>query len=220
MNTTWDILIPTLGQRVDRFTNLATKILNQTWPYGGGVRVIALYNNGERSLGEIRQALVRSSNASYVSFVDDDDDVPPYFVDEVMKAIYHPNWLDAPVDYVGWQMQCYVDGAALKPTYHSLRYAGWSDDSVGYYRDVSHLNPTLREHALRADFRRGEPPEDVSWADQVRGSLITESYVDKVMYYYHSSTADSTWRGNVTPGSYERFDLRHPYFSYHPLSSR
>lgn len=221
MTPTWNVLIATLGQRRDRFAALLGDLLPQLGPYDGWVRVTALYNNGERSLGEIRQALVVSSDATYVSFVDDDDSVPDYYVDEVMSVIHHPRWLDEPVDYVGWRMQCYVDGSPLKPTYHSLRYSSWSDDANGYYRDVSHLNPVRRELALRADFRRGDPPEDVAWADQMRPHVRTEGYVgEPVMYHYRSSSTDSTWRGDVIPGDYERLPVSHPYFSYHPWSSR
>lgn len=219
MITTWDILIATLGQRVDRFENLICSLMPQVRAYSGAVRVTALYNNGEHSLGEIRQALIETSDARYVSFIDDDDVIPSYFVSEVMSAIYHPTWLANPVDYVGWQMQCYVDGSPLKPTFHSLRYDRWYDDANGYYRDVSHLNPTLRERTLHADFRLGEPPEDVSWVDQVRGQLKTETYVDKVMYHYYSSSDDSTWRGDVQPGTYQRLNYFESYFSYHPWSS-
>lgn len=191
-------------------------LLPQTQSYGGDVTVVAFYNNGERPLGEVRQDLLEYATSDYVSFVDDDDDLPDYYVDEVM------NRLDGVVDYVGWQLQCYVDGVQYRPTYHSIKYNGWFHDRNGYYRDVSHLNPIKRTVALNGNFRKGEPPEDVSWVDQVRPYVKTEHYVDRVMYYYNSSSRDTTWR----PGTrfqrdrIGRMPIEHPNFSYHPASSR
>lgn len=219
MTYTWDILIATIGQRRDRFERLTTVLLPQLDPYNGRVRVIALYNNGERPLSHVRQALLEHSTADYVSFIDDDDLVPDYFVREVMIGLEHQPEGFLPFDYVGWQMQCYQDGNPLKPTFHSLHYGHWFDDARGYYRDVSHLNPTLRSQTQHVDFRRGDPPEDVSWADQLRGVLTHQVYIDKIMYFYYSSSIDSTWRGNVRAGDYYRLDVNHPHFTYHPWSS-
>jgi hypothetical protein len=117
-------------------------------------------------------------------------------------------------------MQCYVDDRPLKPTYHSLRYGRWYEDGAGYYRDVSHLNPIRTDLARRVDFRRGQPPEDVSWADQVRSHVHTEAYVDRVMYHYRSSSADSTWRGDgISRPTSPRPTIDHPNFNWHPASS-
>ena len=213
MNPRWTILVATLGQRRERFGRLLDRLLPQLDAHDGAVTICALQNNGERLLGYVRQDLVEHATSTYVSFVDDDDDVPDYFVAEVVAC------LDDQVDYVGWQMQCYVDGAPLKPTYHSLRYSHWFDDRKGFYRDISHLNPIRRELALRGDFRRGEPPEDVSWADQLRGVVRTECYVNRLMYYYRSSSTDSTWRQDSQFILQRRLDVQHPWFSYHPASS-
>lgn len=216
MSASWTILIATLGQRATRFRRLLDVLLPQLDAHGGTVRVCALYNNGERPLGHVRQALIDHAETTYVSFIDDDDLVPSYYVDEVASR------LDGVVDYVGWQMQCYVDDRTLLPTYHSLRYARWHHDDRGYYRDVSHLNPIRTELARYGDFRRGDPPEDVSWVQQVRPYVQTEAYVDKVMYYYHSSSTDTTWRRGtrLRRGRNVKCRVDHPYFSYHPESSR
>lgn len=213
MGTTWTILVATLGQRVDRFQRLAERLAPQLDAAGGEVTACALFNYGERPLGEVRHALLRDASSTYVSFVDDDDELPDYYVSEVLPR------LDGVVDYVGWQLQCYSDGVALKPTYHSLQYTHWWEDRRGYYRDVSHLNPIRTELARRGDFR-STPPEDVAWVDQVRGHVRTETYIDKIMYHYHASSSDTTWRGHgVVNTPVARYDLNHPYFSYHPESS-
>lgn len=217
MTVTWTILIPTIGRRAASFHRLVGELLPQVEPHPG-VSVLALWNNGERPLGVVRQALVEAADSEYISFVDDDDHVPGYYVDEVVAAI---ELAPEPPDQVGWRMQCIADGNALKPTFHSVRYTGWYDDDAGYYRDHSHLNPVKRELALRVNFQRGDPPEDVSWATQVRGLIHSEVMIDesKIMYYYHASSGDSTWRpGSVTAEGHARVEVEHPRFRYHPWS--
>lgn len=209
----WNILIATLGQRGDRLQRLMSVLGPQLEPYKGAVVVTAYWNNGERPLSHIRQALVDGVEAEYLSCIDDDDMVPENFVSTVVPL------LDG-VDYVGWKMQAYVDGAPLKPTFHTLEHDHWWDDANGYYRDVSHLNPVATILAKQADFRKGEPPEDVSWASQLRPYLLTEAYIPEVMYHYYSSSTDTTWRpGSVSPGNYARPIIDSPYFSYHAEST-
>lgn len=208
---TWTILVASLAQRHESLNRLLRTLLPQLVD---DTSVLVLVNRGERPLGVVRQDLVAHATTDYVSFVDDDDDVPAYHVQAVRAALR-----ERP-DYVGWRMQCWVNDEQLKPTYHSLRYPTWSDDEHGFYRDVSHLNPVRRDLALLGDFRLGDPPEDVSWAAQLRGHLQTEVYVDRVMYHYHHRSTDSTWSGRgISAGHYPRFDLGHPRINYHPGST-
>ena len=210
---TWTILIATIGRRGRKLQHMLNWLLPQTNRHNGEVTVTALWNNGEKTLAQYRQELIESATSEYVSFIDDDDMISLTFVERVMEALSHRP------DQVGWRMQCIQDGNELKPTFHSIRYNGWFEDENGYYRDVSHLNPVKRELALRCNFTRGEPPEDVSWVEQLRHHVKTEQYIDEIMYYYHASSADSTWRpGSVTRGNDERIVVHHPYFSFHPWS--
>lgn len=224
----WSILVATLGQRRGRFKRLTDALAPQLEQHNGAVELVAYWNVGESPLSVIRQSLVDDARGTYISFIDDDDLVPYYFVNEVIDAIarYYREH-DRYVDYVGWQMQTYVDEQPLKPTFHSLRYDRWWDDDAGYYRDISHLNPIRKGKVIEvgADFRRTSPPEDVAWSDQLRRHLTTEEYVDRVMYHYHASTVDSTWRpgagvprpGEVVPPPIE---LPSKFMRYHQYEAR
>jgi len=231
----WTILIPTIGRRAAKFRRLAIELLAQAEPRLGDVRVLAYYNNGERPLAHVRQALLQGADSTYVSFVDDDDWVPNDYVGQVRAAILghatqaRVDWRiqqysDGLPDYVAWRMQHYSDGVPSKPTYHSLTYGGWHDDQLGYYRDISHLNPIRRDLALQVDFRDCDPPEDVSWAIALRklGVVKTEARIpdEHVMYHYYAS-GDSTWMpGKVQPEpGLRRPKIEHPLFDWHPDSS-
>lgn len=193
---------------------MALRLLRQAEPYKGAVIVTALRNFSERPLGEFRQAMVEASEAEYICFVDDDDEVPDSYVVEILNALGK--------DYVGWQMQMYDVGQPHKPTFHSLMYDRWWEDERGYYRDISHLNPVRRKLTVHADFRApGYPDEDFGWADQMRGWVITENYIPDVVMYHYLRTPAST-RGRMThppdhvppPVSVESSNFR-----WHPWSS-
>lgn len=191
---TWSILIPTLGERRAQFERLMGALLPQIDRHPGRVRVIGWFNNGEPSLPEIRQRMVQNVTTDYLSFVDDDDSLPPYFVDEVLSA------LDGRPDYVGWQTHYFANGRDHGLVDHSLRHGGWREEKHPYalLRDISHINPMRTDVAQRADFRvaaRGQV-EDHPWADQIRatGLLKVETYIPRPMYEYRWSRTGSRWR--------------------------
>jgi hypothetical protein len=211
--TLWAILIATLDRRHDKLLRLLSQLLPQAEAARGLVRVGALWNRGERPVCQLRQELLDLVISKYVSFVDDDDEVPPYFVERVLDRLLR----EAP-DYVGWRMQCWEGAQKLKPTFHSLRYERWFEDDSGFYRDISHLNPVRRELAAGTSFCAGWP-EDRIWADQMRGRLVTESYIEDDMYFYYSSAADSV-RSGIPGPSWPRPVVTSPAFSWHPASSQ
>ncbi len=212
---TWDILVPTLGERRALFERLMAGLLPQLDRYAGSVRAVGWFNNGEPSLPEIRQRMVAASPAEYVSFVDDDDLVSPEYVDLITNAL-----IGRP-DYVGFQVQCYSDGAPTAVAHHSLRFTRWRNQPGRYERDISHLNPIKTKLARRASFLKARPgaAEDRIWADQMRRSQVLrdEVVIDRILYHYLYSTSrapgeGSRWEKNrrITPG--ERSDLSSPHF--------
>lgn len=218
MPPTWTILVPTLGERRPLFERLMSALLPQTEPYEGRVKVVGHYNNGAPGLPTIRQYMVASTTSDYLSFVDDDDMTPPYFVDETMHA------LEQGPDYVGWQVQCYSDGVPTAVSYHSLEHKGWTNLPDRYLRDISHINPIRASIARQADFRRAKPgqPEDRAWVQQLRhgGKLKTQVVIDRIMYHYLFSTSrtagiGSRWQApsKIHPG-HERSVIEHPHFTW------
>ena len=206
------ILIPTLLERQDRFQMLVERTLcPQLKKFDGEVEVIAYFNNGERPLAHIRQDLMEEARGEYVCFVDDDDQVPPYYVEKILKAI------ESKPDYVGWRMQAYWDMKKLKPTFHSLKYESWSEDSKGFYRNTSHLNPIRRELALKEKFRFiKDKPEDQRWASAIAKHLKTEEYIDDVMYHYYHVPKESRWAGAYHNADGKRAPIKCAAFRYHP----
>lgn len=204
------ILIPTVGERDERFRQLVADLEPQVRAHNGQIEVLVYWNNFEKPIAAIRQALVEGARGEYTCFVDDDDKVPPYYCDRIIKAI------QSGPDYVGWRMQLWIDGQKMKPTFHSMRYDRWFDDAHGYYRNTSHLNPIKRSIALQVPFTGHDGPEDVSWARRVAPLVKSEQYIEEPMYFYYYNTQDSIWRGGKMPNrKYSRPALGE-CFRYHP----
>lgn len=218
----WSILIATLGERRPLFERLMGALLPQLDAHDGAVQVTAWHNNGRPSLPVIRQKMVRAATGDYVSWIDDDDLVPDYFVQQGLAA------LETRPDYVGWDVQCYSNGRPTAISHHALKYGGWYNEGGGHYRDLSHINPIRRELALLADFSRTQPgqPEDRHWATQLRrtGAVRSEVVVDRIMYHYLYSTCRTAGQGSRWQRpqrihravGIDRAEINHPYFSWSP----
>ncbi len=214
MPQTWTILIPTLGERSELFARLLAVVLPQTEPYGGRVRVLGWWSHGTPSIGVIRDALLQRAGTDYVSFVDDDDLVPAYYVDQVMDAI-----ADRP-DHVGFQVEYLKEGRSVELIDHSLRHGRWGRNRrVGLFRDITHIDPIRTTLARRASFDLvpAGVAEDEQWVFQVRRHVRTETYIPHVMYHYLWSEKVSAWRRPdlIRPVGV-RPTVAHPHFSWHP----
>lgn len=212
----WTILVATLGRRQQSLSHLFDGLMPQVDQMAGQVTVEALWNNGERSPGLVRQDLLDHSAAEYVCFVDDDDVVASNYV----EAIYP--LLDG-VDYVGFKVDVVPLGHAdthVTAT-HSLKYGKWYEDETGLYRDTSHLNPVRRELATRVRFGDEYFREDYHWAQELRDHVRTENYLDEVMYFY-SPAGEIHEHGYPPPdvGSRARLTVPSPNFHWNPASSQ
>jgi hypothetical protein len=176
-----ELLVLTMPSRSAFLSDLLASLEPQCFGHSAGVLVRMC--DPAFTLGENRDMLLRSSGAEYVCFVDDDDKISPQYVAQIMPH------LDG-VDYVGFDLQCYIDGTALpKVTHHALKYGNWYEDENGYYRDISHINPMRRELALLESFEGGNG-EDERWAGRMRARQVlkTEHVIDKVLYRYYFRT--------------------------------
>ena len=186
----WSILILTLPGR-ERFLARLQAVLRPQVEGHDDVEVLVRVSDPQLDLGTNRQRMIESSSAEYISQIDDDDLVAQNYVPKILPLLDR--------DYVGFQLQMFIDGQKQKPTYHSLRYKEWNADADGFYRDISHVNPIRRELALAVPMAGGFG-EDERWSNGMRqlGIVKTEHYVDEPMYFYYfrSNKTDSV---PVTP---------------------
>lgn len=203
------ILVPTLGWRRAQFHRLMDALLPQV--ERNNIEVVAYWNNGEKSIGELRQALLEDARGEYVCFIDDDDMVPDWYCDEIFWNLGK--------DYVGFEVELFNEGKKMPRVFHSIRYGVWHEDETGYYRGVTHLNPIKRELALKGDFGKHGIGEDENWSRTVTPFVRTENYIDKIMYYYYHSNEHTAFGGKPRkPVRHLRPEIKHPQFRFHPES--
>lgn len=178
-----DILILTQYSRADYLERLLEGLMPQVEQVGGAVDVKVEMFEPALSLGENRERLRKRATGEFICFIDDDDKVSPVYVQKILQALRYD------IDYVGFNVQCYVDKMKLPVTRHSLRYDRWGEDQEGAYRDISHLNPMRRTLAMMVPMEGGFA-EDSRWAASMRdlGVVKRERYINEVLYTYYSRT--------------------------------
>ena len=216
MTPTWTIMIATLGRRRAKLKRLLGGLLPQVDAADGEVTVEALWNCGERPIGQVREDMLNHVQAPYVCFLDDDDEVPAYYVSRVLPL------LDG-VDYIGWRQRLWRGAEEQRPVVHSLRYGRWRDMPGCFERDITHFNPMRRDLAALGTFLGPCEAwsEDHYWAGQLRGRVRTEHFIDEVMLDQRWDPADNTGpkrRPADNPARYTRLEVTSPHFSWHPAS--
>lgn len=230
---TWTILVPTIPRRAALFARLMDRLLPQLDLHCGRVVVVGWLNEGTPRLGELRDAMVDWADlqlgAEYVSFVDDDDLVPDYYVTTVLAALGHRP------DHVGFQVDYWKNGERQGLIEHKLSHGRWgarvrrpTDPPGGklvIFRDFTHIDPIRTSIARRGRFADAPPHamEDRAWVRSVRPHLKTEVYIPRPMYTYFWTPAESAWdRPGAQLGSDAFTHLRpeyvSPYFTWHPES--
>jgi hypothetical protein len=209
----WSILIPTLASREAKFLELLGVLLPQVESSAAEIEVVALHNDGEWSLPEIRQQLLETSRGRYLSYIDDDDLVPGYFVDEVVKA------LQEEPDCVGFQLRkCWVPRDSPDSiTDQSIRHR-YNHSYVT--NDWCLMNPIKASIAKQATFRvwNDNVYEDREFKLQLVDKLVNETYVPKVMYLYRFDQRDSV-QAIMPPHTHTPPpEVPSPKFRYHEWS--
>jgi hypothetical protein len=173
----WTICIASNPRREKELARLLERLLPQVDKYDGQIEILLFWNNFEYTLGYLRQRLLENARGEYICHIDDDDMVPEDYCDTIFPL------LDG-VDYIGFKVDFIDNGNKMLPVYHSLKYKHWYQDSDGYYRGVTHLNPLRTELARQAEFPIERlTGEDEKWSNQIKAE--TEHFIDREMYTYN-----------------------------------
>lgn len=212
----WQIFIPSVVDRHEKFQRLADTLAPQVAKYKGDIEVVILWNNYEHELSELRQAMIEEATAEYTNFIDDDDLVTEDYCDQIYPLLNG-------VDYIGFRVGFYQNGQKQRPVIHSLTCEKWEDNAEGFYRRGTLINPTKRKLMLKAGFKgsdyRKNIPEDTYYAQQIDPLLKTENFVDKEIHLY-MPTDDHAWsRFEGAQGDWKRPTLP-KYFRFHPWSTK
>ena len=185
------ILIPSIKRHKEKLTELLNDLNSQAANFSGMVEILINEDENE-STGTKRNQLLKEATGKYVVSVDADDEVPPYYIQEILRAAQYDT------DCIG------VSGLM---TTNSLDEIGWElskdfeNDTVVrngrkfYIRKTNHIAPVKRSIALLAGFPDGvSNGEDKAYSDKLNQFLKTEHKIEaSPMYYYRYETGQKEY---------------------------
>lgn len=188
---TLSILIPVTPSHEQNFNLLHAHLTSQI----NGRQVEILYHispaaiHGGPSTGSKRNGLLQKATGEYVVFVDADDWVTDYYIDEMLLACA------SGCDCVGINGTITTDGGNEVQWFLS-KDMGNVDVRAGhrviYHRRTNHITAVRRDIALRAGFPDKSNAEDKHYSDRL--ILRSEYTITKPMYTYRFETKNKQYK--------------------------
>lgn len=174
------ILIPSLIERNELFlqkllNNLNSQIKNRP------VELIVFSDNANRPIGTKRNDLLKLAKGKYISFIDDDDRVSEDYVELILNEIN--SWSP---DVVVFDAIISFDGSNEKLVKYGREF-DYCEKPEAYYRHPNHLMVHKREN-ITEYFKDIKTGEDDEWAQRMLPRIVTQSRINKVLYYYDYNT--------------------------------
>jgi len=175
------ILIPTLNEpfSINRLSRLNNILDPQIERYKGQVEKRIHDAGREMLIGTKRNEMIKNSDSDYFCFIDCDDVVPSYYVDEIMKAI------DQDPDVVTFIGYMTTDGTNRENFTIKLG-SDYVSRGGHHYRWPNHLSTMKRDKVQHIKFLDIKEREDYLWSKQIheKGLLKTEIHLSKELYWY------------------------------------
>jgi glycosyltransferase involved in cell wall biosynthesis len=170
------------------------------------VEVLVLMDNRLRSVGAKRNVLLGMARGEYLTFIDDDDEIAPNYVEAIASRLGQADVIVFPHDaYL-------LRENVLHRCRYSLKYVERSltpvhDPTTGDPATedgrlvMAYTGPPAHTHVWRASIARAvlfplrNWQEDIAWCDIVRRRAQTEVAIDDTLYRYLMDSEKSATRG-------------------------
>lgn len=190
------ILIPTIPERSYRLSDLIANLHTQSQlcyhshPVLGQVEV--LYNNSPRYLeggvtvGKKRDSLVQLATGKYLCFLDDDDDIPPNYIEQLLRLCLH----DKDICTFRSLFKCDTYWGVCDMSLFELSNGEATPHDI-FRRRPWHICPVRTEIAKRHRFPDKNNAEDWDWMERVLQDVKTEAKTYQILHQYNHSTHTS-----------------------------
>ena len=181
MHIELSILTPTIPSRKEQLSKLSEKIAKQSNDLA--VEHLSFADNRTRTIGAKRQALLDIARGEYIAFVDDDDDIEPDYVSEILLAIKQGQ------DVITFQQNSYYNGAFSKVVFGlNNRDEPFQPNGITL-RAPWHVCVWKRELVKTCQFGESNYGEDIIWSRQARARIKTSLHIDKTLCTYRHDAA-------------------------------
>jgi glycosyltransferase involved in cell wall biosynthesis len=183
--TLLSIIMPALAQRAERST-MAQQIYEQTVDLGDEVEFYALVDNGARSTGAKRNALLALCRGDYVCAVDDDDLIADDYIASLLRAIRENHGIDC-ITFnhtyeVNGNIQAITYQVSGRPQVELPKKP--TDDLAVHYRLPGLLCPVRREIATAFQYPDTSHKEDYAYKDYLAEHARTYFNIPHVLYQH------------------------------------
>jgi glycosyltransferase involved in cell wall biosynthesis len=181
MHIELSILTPTIPSRKEQLSKLSEKIAKQSNDLA--VEHLSFADNRTRTIGAKRQALLDIARGEYIAFVDDDDDIEPDYVSEILLAIQQGP------DVITFEQNSYYNGAFSKVVFGlNNRDEPFQPNGITL-RAPWHVCVWKRELVKTCQFGESNYGEDIIWSRQARARIKTSLHIDKTLCTYRHDAA-------------------------------
>lgn len=174
------ILTPTIPSRKEQLTKLTEKIAKQI----GNLPIehLVFSDNRTRTIGAKRQALLDIACGEYIAYVDDDDDIKPGYVEEILSAIQQGP------DVITFKQNSYYNGAFSVVIFGiNNRDEPFQPNGITL-RAPWHVCVWKRELIKTCQFGECNYGEDIIWSRQARARITSSLHIDKTLCtYWHDA---------------------------------
>ena len=138
-------------------------------------------DNAKRSIGQKRNDAIKMANGKYTCFIDDDDLVSDDYVDLILKEIR-----DWSPDVIVFDALITFDEQRPKLVKYGREF-DYCEKEEAYYRHPNHLMVHKKSNITEwfQDIKTGEDDE---WASRMLDRIVTQSRIEKILYYYEYRT--------------------------------
>jgi glycosyltransferase involved in cell wall biosynthesis len=163
------------------------------------IEILGLFDNKKRSVGQKRNELLRMAQGEFLTFIDDDDDIPHDYIAAIMDCLYKNHTADCVV----FNCITTINGDPKQRTFskYSIQYEyGQVPDPTGEYQyqwrgKPAHTMVWKAEIAKRHLYKDANYGEDVDWVVRACQEIKNEVYLDKVLYFYNFNQNTTETRG-------------------------
>jgi len=190
------ILICTITGRENQFNYIYKRLCEQRTNLfmKKEIEILSLKDDCTMTVGEKRNKGYEMATGRHIQCVDDDDDVPIYYLPRTIEMLK----IFPDIDCIGFYGIKTTNGQNLTIFKHSKESNKvYFNPSLGIFDNpINHLNTVRSDIAKRHKFPHINNGEDQEWAKKIHPDLKTSIDIRDIMYHYRYNTQTTVARKN------------------------
>ncbi|MFM9331509.1 glycosyltransferase family 2 protein [Paenibacillus mesotrionivorans] len=180
------VLIPSLPERAEALNRVMHELQQQIGDKP--VELLVATENRKRTIGAKRNLLIEQAQGRFITFVDDDDQLKPHYVDTLLRYIEE----NPAADCFVFDVAVFLEGVYAKLCKYGIEY-NYGSDGEYYYRKPNHLMCHARRLAARHRFADSSYGEDDEWAYRIAMDIRQQVRIPETLYEYVWVNKPADW---------------------------